>query len=251
MNFEYKMSGRKIKYSYGVLLHRFREQDEWLVIQNRDHEAFIFFFLAWNIEKWSDSFAKYVFSGFSLDEKHRLLYYPFSYIYKDLYVNHQDGTFVEQYLRAERNFNYFHSRNDWKHLILRTSFLPSWWGFPKGRIEENETEWECAKREFEEEVGLSSTILLPTEPPDTVLEYTISKRHSSIDVYTRLFFVHLDPSINVSISYQHFPQAIRSVSVSNEVLHSRWMTTDECQHSLHPVVMKQLFHFIQNSMQKK
>ena len=44
-----------------------------------------------------------------------------------------------------------------KFLIVRN--LSGNWGFPKGRIEPNESETECALRELREEVGITATIV--------------------------------------------------------------------------------------------
>ena len=84
---------RKKIYSYGLIL---RFENEYLLVQNRDTEAFIYFFFA-NIMKWTESYCTRVFRQFSADEKLRLLYYPFHLLYVDLYLHYNPKAYKKQY----------------------------------------------------------------------------------------------------------------------------------------------------------
>ena len=62
-----------------------------------------------------------------------------------------------EYYKAEEQFNilknYILPQIEYK---LNVVYLEPEWGFPKGKRNNNETNLECAKREFEEETGLTS-----------------------------------------------------------------------------------------------
>ena len=61
------------------------------------------------------------------------------------------------YQKAEEQFNFFKTYilPQISHKINISYNYPEW-GFPKGRKNENETNLDCAKREFIEETGLSN-----------------------------------------------------------------------------------------------
>lgn len=230
------------KYSYGVLLYS-AGQDlasrRYLIIQNRDTEAFIYFFLAWNMEKWTDYYFLKVIRGFSRDELNRLLFYPFDILYTDLYVSHKPGTFQKQYDRALSNYRYFHSRSDWIHMCHSVTTSEIQWGFSKGRIEMDEEPVQCALRELEEETGIPPTDLTLFE--DRVIRYVNEKNLFKTMVHVALFPASCPAPL--SIRYSVFPNTIRCVSVSNEILHARWATLAEAFHLLPTHLYRLLYEF--------
>lgn len=228
------------KYSYGVLLFTGKDkQRKYLLVQNRDSESFIYFFLAWNIEKWNEPYFVKVIKGFSRDELNRLLYYPFEIIYTDLYVNHVKGTFRRQYNRAMFNYNYFHSRKDWIQLCYTIQPTEIKWGFSKGRIENGEHPYKCAMRELQEEVGISENIVLhPTMNP---IHYKNEKLLFKTFVNVCLFPAECPHELPVV--YQNFKNTIRCMSVSNEILHAKWVSLEEAFFLLPPSLYKLLYEF--------
>lgn len=240
---KFKTENRKIqKYSYGILLYNGNGNERrYLLIQNRDTEAFIYFFLAWNIEKWNNSYFLRVIRGFSRDELNRLLFYPFDILYTDLYVNHEKGTFQKQYDRALSNYNYFHSRKDWYQMCLQNiQTTEIRWGFSKGRIEANEHPRCCALRELEEEVGISSDMvefrndLLP-------IEYINEKQLFKTNVNVSLFPAECKKFQQPK--YQQFQDTIRCISISNEILHARWVSIEEAFFLLPSNLYRLLYEF--------
>lgn len=230
------------KYSYGILLFT-GEKDEkkYLLVQNRDSESFIYFFLAWNIDRWSNTYMMKVVSGFSRDELNRLLYYSFQILYTDLYVNHVKGTFQKQLKRAMYNYNYFHSRKDWIrmcHDIKQTCEIK--WGFSKGRIETSENPHKCALRELHEEVGLVEDDIQICSNLNSI-HYKNEKALFNTVVNVCLFPAQCNNEL--PIHYQKFDNTIRCVSVSNEILHARWATIQESFFLLPEYLYRILYEF--------
>lgn len=229
------------KYSYGILLYTGKHEDrKYLIVQNRDSEAFIYFFLAWNVERWTDHYLLKVVKGFSQDELNRLLYYPFDILYTDLYVNHVKGTFKRQYKRALHNYHYFHSRKDWVRLCCNVQTTELQWGFSKGRIENGECPYTCAIRELREEVGITEK--------DIVLDRDVCPLYYKNDKLLFHTFVNVclfpaECETELPIVYQQFDNTIRSVSVSNEILHARWVTLEESVLLLPPPLYRLLYEF--------
>lgn len=240
------MSGgrKKIeKFSCGILLYTEENNEKrYLLIQNRDTEAFIYFFLAWNMEKWNNNHMMRVLHGFSRDELNRLLYYPFDMLYLDLYVLHKKGTYQKQYDRARSNYDYFHSRTDWIKMChnITTSEIP--WGFSKGRLENNETPVMCARRELLEETGIDPDQI--TIIPDKQISYINEKPLFKMDVNVVLFPAKCDSAI--PIQYKTFENTIRCRSISNEILHAKWATIEEAFFLLPQKLYRLLYEFHQN-----
>lgn len=65
----------------------------------------------------------------------------------------------------------YQDRLDTRYLVVKSK-ANGHWGFPKGHIEENETEIDAARREVKEETGLDVQI---HEGFKTSMEYTISE----------------------------------------------------------------------------
>lgn len=229
------------KNSYGILLYSGEKQDrKYLLIQNRDTEAFIYFFLAWNMEKWMDHYFIKVIRGFSRDELNRLLYYSFDAVYRDLYVNHAEGTYQKQYDRAQRNYDYFHSRKDWVKMCHNVGTTEIKWGFSKGRIEPGEDIVECALRELEEETGIDSTdIKIRDDLPQ--VRYVNEKPLFKTFVNVALFPARCDEPI--PLKYSIFKNTIRCVSISDEILHAKWVSIEDAVFYLPSSLYRLLYEF--------
>jgi len=229
------------KYSYGVLLYTGHgDQRRYLLIQNRDTESFIYFFLAWNMEKWTDNYMMKVIHGFSRDELNRLLYYPFDIVYTDLYVNHKKGTYQKQYDRAKNNYHYFHSRKDWVRLCHNIDTTEIHWGFSKGRIEEDEDVYACALRELREETGIDPN-KISIRPDQMIVRYVNHKNLFKTHVNVSLFPAQCPEPI--PIRYSVFENTIRCVSVSDEIMHAKWVSIDDAVFYLPKFLYRVLYEF--------
>lgn len=238
------------KHSYGVLLFTGSKKNrKYLIVQNRDSESFIYFFLAWNMERWNEHYLLKVVKGFSRDELNRLLYYPFDLIYTDLYVNHIKGTYQRQYNRAKFNYTYFHSRTDWVKLCQNVTTTEIQWGFSKGRIESGEHPYSCAIRELQEEVGIVEN--------DIILHSTMNPIHYKNEKLLFRTFVNVclfpaECPYELPVIYQQFANTIRCMSVSNEILHARWVSLEEAFFLLPNSLYRLLYEFhITNHSVKK
>ena len=150
--------------SIGIIVFRkHNERIEYLMIRRRDTLGYIDFMRG----KYSVNNRDYIMNmlkQMTIDEKRRLYNLSFDELWINLWGNQ---TISSQYKAEESSsrekFNILCSRSmDQTNTILQTMINESrdeWseaeWGFPKGRRNYQEKDYECALREFSEETGLN------------------------------------------------------------------------------------------------
>lgn len=106
-----------------------------------------------------------------------------------------------------------------KYLVLH--YQSGHWGFPKGHIEQGETEEQAALRELYEETGLQHVFMLSGYKGSVNYYYTNKEKgpiHKEV-----VFFLAQSPSKNVVLSDEHIgfrwldhPTALRVLTFKNE-----------------------------------
>ena len=77
---------------------------------------------------------------------------------------------------------------------------PSYWGFPKGHLEDGETEEDTARRELAEEAGLTEVEIVPDFRE--VIEYWFKKEGHSIHKKV-IFFLARTENPDLTLSSEH------------------------------------------------
>ena len=240
------MEEKNKKMSYGVFLFA-PETETFLVMQNRDSQAFMFFFMIRDIETWSVDKLYRLLEECTHDEVQRLLYFSFHEVYYDMYLKHDPVKYQRQERLAFTNYRYFHSREDLKAMARRVRGTSIPWEFPKGRPEPGEQPLESALRELEEETGIRVDINKITSAKsfsNAVMTFLKPKPFLRHHVTVQLFgiAVHFKNAEDRdrSIRYRDFHGSIRSRSLSDECLHARWVRMEEARELLPPYLFETL-----------
>lgn len=125
----------------------------------------------------------------------------------------------------------YRDRLDTQYLVVKSK-ANGHWGFPKGHIEETETEIDAARREVKEETGLD---VLIHEGFKTIMEYTISETNNRKQV---ILFLGTPTSNSVTIQ-------------TSEIATYKWATFTDAfnlfEYEDHKKVLKQADEFLRQN----
>jgi 8-oxo-dGTP pyrophosphatase MutT (NUDIX family) len=168
----------KYKTSYGIALCRYNasknNQPEILLIKKRYTYCY-FSFVFGHYKKYNNKHLQYLFNNMSFGEKVDILSMKFSNIWYRLWLSDPEKTHtvgeykspndeiqmknLKCYFRKKNKFDAIFLRDGGKRLrrlINNSSNSVTPWEIPKGGKNANETDVDCAKREFEEETRLTA-----------------------------------------------------------------------------------------------
>jgi len=218
--------------SIGIILFRkHNEKTEYLMIRRRDTLGYIDFIRG----KYSINNKDYIMNmlkQMTIEEKQRLKTMNFDELWKSIWGNEMISIqykYEESNSREKFNILSFVDKNKTSTLetmINESSQYDEWteaeWGFPKGRRNYQENDYECALREFTEETGFNiahiKTIqnILPFEEIFTGSNYK-SYKH-------KYYLTYIDSKhIDNMNAYER-----------SEVSKMEWKTYEECINAIRP-----------------
>ena len=206
--------------SYGIVLYTYEKNKylKYLVCQRRDSISYIQY-LQDLIDE--NNILKYI-NLMSMEEKNRCLefYYkndPYT-IWKDLWINEKSRIYNTEYKRCtdiflknmEKYIEYFKDEN--------IGQKENSWFFPKGRMQNGETDIQCALREFEEETNISSKNI-SVNKSICFEEYYIGSNNL---LYKTIYYIAYIPYVPKNV-YKYYPNNIRKKFISGEIYDMEWL----------------------------
>jgi len=216
-------SHKKPTPSYGIILFYILDGVyRFLIAQRRDTIEYIDYLRG----RYTDSQLELYFSLMTQSEKDRLANWSFEELWDDLWIDKNNNFWKNIYPKAMSKYN--HKKNVMLQLLQeneKSTIEPSW-GFPKGKKEINETDIECAMREFSEETGMTINYTnLLTEPP-----FKETYRGTNGRIYTTVYYLaYCDseiPIVKIPLN------GIRKETVSDEIGELKWVTLEESRQFL-------------------
>ena len=199
--------------SYGIVL--FNDKDEIVMIERKDSISYIEF-LRGKYKLEDSEYIQLLFNRMSVLEKDILLNNEFNILWNNLWYSNISSK--KDYMKS---YNKFISI-DLKNYINNSSinYLNNEWEIPKGRRNLNETDLECAIREFQEETNISLNdynLLKNVEPFEE--EYMGSNN----TVYKNIYYIAKikDNNYNLYIDKQNEDQV-------SEIRSIKWFTRNDC-----------------------
>lgn len=209
--------------SYGIILFSIDERNVplYLIFQRRDNYEYIDILRGnWN----NHERFKELVSALSFEERERLTSYTFRELWDDLWIVHGSRIHTEGYERAKKKYE---SIKPQLHEILSNTphnGTEPPWGFPKGKknFEGNETEINCALREFREETGLSTDNVKLWD----VKPFTENYKGNNNKMYGTYYYLAESPEI-LKVTKINTPGCIRDIALSEESEDALWLSLDE------------------------
>lgn len=152
--------------SYGIVLYKFNDVGvrEYLMVRRKHTLGFVEFMRGkYSIE--NADYLKRIYSIMTMDERIRISELDFDTLWDELWINKTKKQYFNEYDNSKRKFYRLKMGMvindeyiDLKEInnIIKCEYIEPEWGFPKGRRNLHESDFDCAKREFEEETGLSN-----------------------------------------------------------------------------------------------
>ena len=246
--------------SYGVIAFRERNRmREYLLIRRKDTLGFVDF-MRGKYSVYNKEYILNMIKQMTNDEKSRLINDTFSKLWEELWGANsaKSGEFP---LASSRNIDPYKaeeqsSRNKFESLrsgiytktdsynleeLIKTT-EPEWtepeWGFPKGRRNYQERDYDCAIREFCEETGYSIDKLIPLKNVQPFEEIFTGSNYKS---YKHKYY----------ITYMKYEDTLSSRRLQAcEVSESSWMSAEQCYAAIRPynIEKKQLLMSVENML---
>ena len=250
--------------SFGLIVFRKRPLDtsvstiiEYLMIRRRDTLGFIDF-MRGKYSVFDKSYILNMIVQMTVSEKRRILTQSFDDIWRELWGNepvHLSSQYKNEEHTSRDKFNSLKSgiimNSNGVAYTLETLVNQSeniishnWefaeWGFPKGRRNYQEKDYDCAVREFCEETGYSETSLVPIQ---NIMPYEEIFTGSNYKSYKHKYY----------LTYMSYDDSLQIVSVqSSEVSCSEWKTYEDCMSCIrhYNVEKKRVLENVHNTITK-
>ena len=215
--------------SYGILLFRFIDKPEFLMIRRKDSFGYIDFIRGkyslsniFQIQKCIDEM--------STEEKSRITKKTFDVLWRELWGINSTPIYRSEETSSSKKFEALTSgivvngeTITLTDIVNRstTTWKEQEWEFPKGRRNFKENDMDCAFREFEEETGISRKYVRLVE---NVIPYEEDFIGSNFKAYKHKFY--LAYTANQELNMHNFQDT--------EVSKMQWMTLEECSRCIRP-----------------
>lgn len=224
---ELKFKRRRAITSYGIILYTYDFDGKIIYMLSQRRDTISYSEFVRNHLKTHEDIVKHI-SLMSNDERNRCLYTyrhkNFKDLWDDLWINHNTGVYRNSdgcedafYKNMSEYYNLF---------FIECKCKENPWAFPKGRRNSNETDIECALREFEEETTISKH-KLEIKRINPLEDFYIGTDGRSYRTVYYLAKIERRPYIIYKSS-----QYIRKTYVSDEVSQIMWGSLDNCLYKL-------------------
>ena len=238
--------------SYGVIAFRYNKEKipEYLMIRRKDTLGYIDF-LRGKYFIQNKEYLINMFKQMTVEEKENLKNNDFDTLWKNLWKGSLQTKYKNEELISKDKFNMLITgvvvKSDFYtlySLIETSNQYETWnepeWGFPKGRRNYQENDYDCALREFTEETGYNSSILKNIQNILPLEEIFIGSNYKSYKHKYFLMYVSYKDSAEIS----HYEES--------EVSKIEWKSYEDCMRDIrsYNLEKKKIITNISNSLQK-
>ncbi len=239
---KYKSFNKTKKRSYGLIVF-FEDGKELKVLlyQQRDTYGYNSFLRGiWD----TDEQVINLLALTTEDERHRLLNNSFDSLWKDLWIDNKLNVYKDRYAIANFKFDSIKDRLNKIFSDNPVIIQQLYWGFPKGRLDDNETPKEAALREFYEETGIETdndNIEIWNHGP-----YKEEWCGNDSRIYQTYYYIAFSKK-QYTPKYLTQETGIRTTYISEESVDFKWFKIDDAYLLLEPrrrILLKKIVDFI-------
>lgn len=206
--------------SFGIIAYRYKNNNlEYLLIRRKDTIGYTDFMRGryTSVENLIS-----ILEEMTTEERENLQKYDFDTLWGKIWHNHTRGIYINEKVNAKNRFNKIDICS-----ILRkinpSRFTEPEYGFPKGRKNLYEKYQDCAKREFEEETGISQNDYELDTSIEPIIETFVGSDGQN---YSHIYYVaKVNPYLNLDktkktdifleeisqIMFVDYPQAYKKI----------------------------------------
>lgn len=236
--------------SFGVVCFRITEssqEEQFLLVQRKDSLCYVEF-IRGKYTLQNKGYVSHLLSNMTVEERHRLMELSFDDLWCNFWQDDRSKRFLNEYNQSRSRFEALRSgyglRVPCSSEIVEVSlaaligvsgpgFVETEWGFPKGRRNIDESDGDCAVREFTEETGLMGSDIHPFRPTK-VFEETFTG--SNKVRYRHVYYVYTAVSSDLisTGSEGSSPPRPSSVHQSREIRRVAWFGRGEVLARIRP-----------------
>ena len=224
---------RKPVISCGNIIFRLdNDEPEILMIQRKDSLCYIEF-LRGKYDIYNINYIQILIDKCNIEEKKNILEKSFNILWKELwlidkenksYLNNSDyKKGYEKFSKLSKGFLYqkTNEKINLKYFINKslTNYYETEWEFPKGRRNNNETNLECAKREFNEETNYNDKDYELIENIQTFSEEFLGENKVR---YKYIYYIGNLKNLNKKVFIDK-----KNKSQYSEIKNIQWLTKDD------------------------
>lgn len=223
--------------SCGVILYKYNSNNvnnnkedkySYLLIQRKDTIGYVEF-LRGKYDEDNKDYIKKLLGTMTFDEINKLESYDFEELWNMLWLNKNIKHYQTEYDNSKAKFDNLVNGKYFKleELIKESNiqYVEKEWGFPKGRRNLKESDYDCALREFEEETGIKREnyeIMRNIKPVEEVFNGSNNIR------YKHIYYIgKCKNDFEVSVNPDNKHQAI-------EISNIKWFTLQESLQKIRP-----------------
>ena len=238
--------------SIGIICFRYNNNKvEYLMIRRKETLGFIEF-MRGKYAIQNKEFLLNLLLQMTNEEKDKLLNRDFETLWKEIWCDsdtqmkykYEENTSKEKFNLLREGITYKSDNYTLKSLIEESKEVHEYdepeWGFPKGRRNYNENDYDCAVREFCEETGFSSKLLHNLQ---NIVPYDENFTGSNFKSYKHKYFI-------MYMKYEN--SLVMNNYQKSEVSKMQWMDLNECNEKIrsYNLEKKMLIKKVNNCLEK-
>ncbi len=238
--------------SIGIICFRYNNNKvEYLMIRRKETLGFIEF-MRGKYAIQNKEFLLNLLRQMTNQEKDKLLNRDFETLWKEIWCDsdtqmkykYEENTSKEKFNLLREGITYKSENYTLKSLIEESKEVHEYdepeWGFPKGRRNYNENDYDCAVREFCEETGFSSKLLHNLQ---NIVPYDENFTGSNFKSYKHKYFI-------MYMKYEN--SLVMNNYQKSEVSKMQWMDLNECNEKIrsYNLEKKMLIKKVNNCLEK-